>query len=237
MNKIQEQLDFTFSFTDFEVITDILEEYLRDRSTAFNKIFSKNYTEKDIAFYIHYLISPFLEEEKYHKSIYRIQHFLNREYEFYNNEKVEIIINELRDIFNVSYDIIKNIDDFEEYEFDTINKIYDLWGELYELVQKYPFLELDKFNYEIKDFVPIYSDPNTDSFVLNEFYKFVDIMKKEFPSSLRRIDSFIFCNPEYIEFVAGEGTMAYFISESVFMPCYVKEEDRNFFIEDRKSVV
>jgi hypothetical protein len=54
-------------------------------------------------------------------------------------------------------------------------------------------------------------------------------MKKEYPTSLRRLDSIILCSKDYIEFVAGEGTMAYFVASNIFMPSSVPKEDELFF--------
>lgn len=218
---------------DYDTITNILEGYLEDRTNAYSNLFNigGKVSQEDIDYYVHYYLTPFIENEKYHPAIYRIQHFLGREYELFNHPDIANIVYELQDIFSINKEQVDNIENFEDFEFENINRIYDLWEELYNLVESYPLLSLEDYDYAIKDFIPIYTNPNTDTFVTNEFNKFVEIMKKEFPSSLRRIDCFIFCDPEYIEFVAGEGTMAYFTSESVFMPCYVSEENKKFFIE------
>jgi len=90
---------------------------------------------------------------------------------------------------------------------------------------------LDSFTYNVIDGVTTYADPNTDKFIRDTFDSFVSKIKPKFPNSLKRIDSFIFCDPSYIEFVAGKGTMAYYINDSVILPCTVKEDDKLFFVE------
>jgi len=230
-NTIREKLDFTFSYKDFDTITELLELYLSDRITAYQDIFENDYTEDDKNFYIHYFIYPFLEDEDIHPYIYRIQHFLNREYELFNHTEINSIIVELQDIFGITQEQIEAVEDFEEFEFNNIEKIYELWEKLYEEIKNYPLLDLKDYNRQEIDKTVIFSDPATDSFVLDTFYEFLSIMQKNFRSELMRLDSFIFCDPEYIEFVAGEGTMAFFTSDNVFMPCYVEEDQRHFFAE------
>lgn len=227
---IREQLDFTFSIRDFNTITVLLEQYLDDRISVYNNLISSE-NKEDIDLYIHYFITPILEDEKTHPYLYRIKHFLSREYELYNHPDITDIVASLQEIFGINKEQIDALEDFLDFEHDSIENIYTLWQEFTEKVREYPLLLLNQFDYKIKDFVPVYSDPSTDEFVLKVFDKFVDDMKTYFPASLRRIDSFIFCDPAYIEYVAGEGTMAYFTSESVFLPCYVEEKDKNFFTE------
>jgi hypothetical protein len=227
MNKLNEKLDFSFSIKDFSLITEILEYYLQDRLFAFNNLdFSK---PNNIESYINYFLCP--KTEKYHPYLFRIQHFIDRDYEFFNKEEIGSLVGKLRSLLRSDYDSIINIKDFQKYEFDCINDIFDNWDIFYQKVQDYPLLVIDSFTYDDSKQTPIYYDTNTDKFILNTVHEFLEIVSKAFPVSLRRLDSIILCDSEYIDFVAGEGTMAFFINDNIFMPKTVKEEDKNFFIE------
>lgn len=228
--KLTEKLDFSFSFKDYNIITELVDYYLDDRVYVFNKLINdREYSEEEKLQYIHYFITPCLENEKQHEYLEKIKHFITREYEIYNYPKINTIINTLSSLFFVSKEDYDLIDDFENYEVETIDLIYKSWQQLYELISQHPLLDLDSYNYEIIDFVPIYYK-DASEFVLNETKKFIDNIKEEFPTSLRRLDSFILCSKDYIEFVAGEGTMAYFVSDNVFLPENVEEKDDLFFI-------
>jgi hypothetical protein len=232
MKKLSERLDFSFSYNDFAVITELLEQYLDDRVYVFNKLINENsYTENEKTQYINYFITPCVEEMKQHEYLSKIQHFLSREYEIYNHPKIASLLDTLSSIFFTTKEDYDLIDDFENYEVETIDAIYELWQQLHELISNYPLLNLDDYKYEVIDFVPIYyKKEDVDSFVLKEIKKFIHIMKKEFPTSLRRLDSVILCSKDYIEFVAGEGTMAYYIESTIFMPANVEKEDELFFV-------
>ncbi len=230
MKQILEKLDFSFSFSDFNVITELLDHYLEDRVYVFDEVFNaKTYSDKDKVDYIHYFIEPCIKDKPHHDYLERIQHFLSREYEIFNHPKISALVDTLQSIFFTRKDDYDSIEDFEDYEVEVIDQIYESWQQLYQLISQYPLLELDTFKYEVIDFVPIYYTDDSDSYVLNEVKKFVKVMKKEYPTSLRRLDSLILCDTEYIEFVAGEGTMAFFVGDNVFMPNKVSDDDKLFF--------
>lgn len=225
---LNEKLDFSINLDDFDAITSFVVDYLKDRISVYEKLQSNDFTEYDIKYYIHYFINPCLDDKKSHPYLYRIQHFLSRDYEVFNFSDLSSITNKLLDLFN--YEFI-DIESFFEDEHTNINSFYDLWNELYSQLKNYPYLMLNSFNYNVEDYVITYSDPNTDEFIIKSFKEFIHKMKKIFPNSLRRIDSFIFCDPSYINFVAGKGTMAYYIQDTVFMPSFINDEDKLFFVE------
>ncbi|MGD9678155.1 MAG: hypothetical protein AB7V16_07300 [Vulcanibacillus sp.] len=230
MKLLTEKLDFSFAIRDFEIITELLDQYLDDRVFVFNKLINENdFTNEEKKQYIHYFISACIEDKKQHEYLSKIQHFLSREYEVFNHPEIASVIDTLSSIFFTNVEDYSLIEDFENYEVETISVIYDSWQTLTELISVYPLLDLDTYKYEVIDFVPIYYK-DAESFVLKEVKSFIHKIKKEFPSSLRRLDSIILCDKDYIEYVAGEGTMAYFISDNVFMPSSVDKDNELFFV-------
>lgn len=230
-NKLNEKLDFTFSYKDFNLITELLNQYMDDRVYVFNSIVSMNdgFTDDLKKEYIHYFIAPFMENKPYHKYLSKINHFICREYEIYNYPEISEIVANLKSIFNTDYNTLEIIEDFEMYEMENINLIYALWEQFTSLVANYPILNLDTYNYEKIGSLPIYYN-NPPKELLNEINEFILRMENEFPTSIRRLDSIILCSKDYIEFVAGKGTMAYFVSDTVFIPDDIKEDDYLFFI-------
>ena len=229
MKLLTEKLDFSFAIKDFNLVTELLDQYLNDRVYTFNKMFNDHdISDEEKQQYIHYFITKIFDNKKQHEYLSKIQHFLSREYEIFTNPEVANIVNALSSLFFANVEDFDLIEDFENYEVDTIEMIYEAWEELTELITIYPIIDLDSYEYEVVDLVPIYYK-KVQPFVLNEVKNFIHKMKEEFPVTLRRLDSIILCHKEYIEYVAGEGTMAYFISDTVFMPSNVESKDESFF--------
>jgi len=99
MKQLKEKLDFSFSMTDFSIISDMLYEYMLDRVTVFNTMQDMSYDESIIDEYLHFFVSPHIKNKKYHPYIYRLIHFLSRDYEVFNVPTVASLVDILLDCF------------------------------------------------------------------------------------------------------------------------------------------
>lgn len=229
---LSEKLDFSFSIKDFKEISSMFDQYMDDRVSLYKKIFlEQSPTKQQMLEYISFFITPVVENALEHPNLYRIKHFISRNYEFYTLPSVSVLIEDLYNYLNLSAEDINLIEDFSEFEYNVIQTLYDSWRQLYEKVQELPFLLLKTFKYTTMCNCQIYYDPTTEEFTLKNFITFIKIIHKYFPKQLMRLDTFILCDPEYIEFSAGDKTMAFYLDDTVFIPCTVKNEDKEFYVE------
>ena len=232
MYSIKEQLDFSFSFKDFESVDEFEREYLNDRIKYFTKYFIDNIpTQNEYENYINFFITPIFDDKEQHPYLYRIQHFLERDYEFFTLPEVFSIKENLLKILNIDSNQLEQIDSFINFEFNNINDMADLWEELYNKIQEYPILMLNTFDFMDINGTKIYFEDNTDPFIKENFITFITNISELFPNELSKLGNWIICNPKYIEFSAGKGTFAFYMRDNVFVRSKVEEEDKKFYIE------
>lgn len=233
-HKLKEKLDFSFSMKDFSEITKVLQSYMEERSTIYDNLFlNGNYTNDDLRKYAHYFITPLIKNREVHPALYRIKHFLSREYEFFTLPDVGSIIDQLQDYFSLSGEDLQLLDcPFEDFEYDVINAIIDLWNCLYDKACNYPFLIMNEYKNEVTNGVHFYyREDYVDKELLQIYMKFIEDVNTIFPKTLKRLDSILLVPQSYIDFTAGKGTAQFFLSDSIFAPEQIKEEDKKFFLE------
>lgn len=238
MNKIKERIDFNFSYKDCATMDRIIGEYINDRENMYKELFlsGDNYTVDDIREYIRYFCSSATglesEDKNIHRHIFRIQHFLQRNYEIYLIERVQETINNLiyaiTDIMAFMEDEEIDFDDFEEMEYNSIENIKKYWEEFIKEIMEYPLLNLDKMEFTVIGGVQVYYSKNVSPFIYDSFIKFLENIKRDYPNTLLMMDTFILVPSEYIQFCAGKGTQAFFTDDVVFYADDCLEEDKDF---------
>jgi hypothetical protein len=234
IQKLQEKLDFGFSLKDFNEMTKILQAYMQERSDMYDKLFLHGaYTQDDMREYTHYFITPLLKDKPVHPAIYRIEHFLGREYEFFTLPEVGEIVFLLQQRISITPEDLQELEvSFEDFEYETINTIIDLWNMLYDKACNYPYLIMNSYTNDVINGVHVYYRKEfIDQDLYDLYIGFIEDINTIFPKSLKRLDSLLFVPQSYIDFTAGEGTAQFFLSDSVFAPERIKKEDKEFFLE------
>ena len=240
MENLNERLDFNFSYKDCEMMDKIVKEYLNDRKTMYKDLFlsDKEYSVDDIRDYIQYFCScpteSEKENEKIHKYLPRICHFLQRNYEIFLIEEIVSIANNLLYSISDSLCFLDMEDDeidfaeFEDVEYNCIDSIETYWEDFIKKVMEYPLLNLDKMEYTVIGGVQVYYKKDVQPFIYDSFIKFLDSIKRDYPNTLLNMDTFILVSPEYITFCAGEGTQAFYTDDVIFYADSCKDEDKDF---------
>lgn len=241
MSILNEKLDFNFSFADIKAIDTILNDYIKERSDFYSELFcsEESFTQEDVNSYLYYFtgyISDTLgEDEEVNPKLTRLLHFFSRNYEVFTIEPIAKDVSTILCYLQGEY-LSDNLsfEEISEMEVDAIQNLTDTWQELSEKFADYPLLNIDKMQYKDIDGVQVYYDANTQPYAMEEFEKFVKNVNKVFPNTLLRLDSFILVDPDYISFVAGEGTLAYFLDDTIFFGSSVKNiekcgDDREFY--------
>lgn len=232
MPNLTERLEFNFHWKDIKVIDSLMQDYISDRVKCYDSIFCDNENDislTDITQYLHYFTQyDFEYDYKVHPYLERLNNFLNRNYEIFSiptlYEKLPIIQGLLSPIeLSVNYDTIMEISD---WEYNIIEQLKETWDIIINELLNFPLLNLDKMEYEELNGVQVYYDKDIDRNVAEPFKDFVNDIYNTFPNTLLRLDSFLLLDPEYIELVAGEGTKAYYLEDSIFFAKEIKDKDR-----------
>jgi hypothetical protein len=236
LQQLKEKLDFSFTMKDFEIMTKLLDEYIQERQYAYQELFCKegDLDEDSYKEYIHYFITALFtdEDKKQHPFLERVNHFLSRNYECFSLPGVPEITSQLAYCFSLTKEEIYETPYFDEYDYEMMDTIIDLWNELYDKIMEYPFLNIREYEHEITNGISLYyKNESIDLELLGIYKQFITDMNNVFPKSLKRIDSILFVPQEYIDMSAGEGTTAYFMEDEIFMPEKIKDEDKKFFVE------
>jgi len=228
---LKERLDFTFSLEDFIAVDKLFNNYIDDRIHMYNELFidNSNYTSLETSEYINFFITPIIKDTYQHPYLDRIIHFLERDYEFFTLPKVYNVKEELLHLLSIYEEDIENLECFIEYEYNTVNRLVDLWLELYGYVQELPILTLNILQKDIIFGTTVYYEEDTDPFIRKNFVIFLEKIHELFPEELSHFDAFIIVDPKYIEFSAGENTQAFFMKNFIFLKSQVKEEDKVFY--------
>ena len=238
MENLRERIDFNFTYKDCSTMDKIFSEYINDRKALYEQIFlsPEGYTSQDIKDYIDYFcMAPTGSEEQdsnIHPNLPRIQHFLERKFSIFMMEKVEQIMNDLCEAMtNITcfYDVCEDcFDEFEEAEFNSIQKMSECWDSFMKTVMEYPLLNLDQMEYAPMGGVQVYYYKTIQPFVYKSFLSFLEDIKRDYPNTLLMMDTFLLVSPEYIEMCAGEGTQAFFTEDVIFYADSCKKEDKDF---------
>lgn len=240
--KVDERIDFNFSYKDCETIDRILNEYLKDRQSFYSELFLNDaeYTTDDVRDYITYFCCSDGDcsraDDTVHEKLPRLIHFLQRRYEIFLIESIgETVDNLLYSLTNLSYyldldddELATKFDEIEETEYENIQSIGDLWTQFVQQIAEQPLINLDKMEYTVIGGVQVYYNKNIEPFIYDSFMNFLENIKKDYPNVLLMMDTFILVSPEYIEFCAGEGTQAFFANDVIFYADSCKDEDKDF---------
>lgn len=239
MERIQEKLDYNFRYSDAKIIDELMRYYISDRERMYNELFcsTMDYTLEDVKSYIKYFMGEpngNIEQDgdEYHEYLYRLKHFLSRNYE------MNLIPEFAESVTNIYSCLISCLDtdisdedmeNFESLEYESIKNLKTYWADYLSKLIEYPMLNLDKMNYANIAGVQVYYNDTITDWVLNTFLEFVQNIKRDFPSTLLRMDTFVLVSPEYITFCGGEGTEAFFTDDAIFYADSCPEEDREFY--------
>lgn len=236
--KLQEKLDYSFSFKDFKKINEYMNNFISDRRGSFQKYFieynaetAKNF-KKTCQDYIEYFVAN--DGKESHSALYRIIHFINRPYEVFSLPEIEPLISRLKFLFSIPYEEIDDFEEFiSEYEVDTIQEIEEIWASLNELLASSPRIIMSDLQYIQKGSIQIYVEPNADTFIVQTISNLAEKMVESFPLHMSRLDSFFIVNKDYINFACGvddDSVMAFYLEDHIFFPSHIDPNDKDFFL-------
>ena len=236
--KIQEKLDYSFTFKDFTKIGTYMKALLNDRRNAFTRFFveynpdSASNFKKTCQEYVEYFVAN--DGKESHPAIYRIVHFINRPYEIFSLPDIQPLVNRLQFLLGIPYEEIDDYEEFiNEYEVDTLTEIEEIWNSLEDLLKKSPHISLPNLQYIQKGPIQIYIEPNSDPFIVSTVTNLAEKMAKEFPLQANRLDSFFIVSKDYINYSCGvddDTVMAFYLDDHIYFPSHIDPDDKNFFI-------
>lgn len=225
---LNENITFNFSdsfFKDVNALDELIKNYLIDREKMYEELFcsEESYTNDDIDKYIDYFMTPSTDlTQNVYENLYHIQNFFNRDYEIYIQDEINSLRNKILSLISgTTY----QYETFEEDELKNIIEIKDLWEEFKVKTAQAPLLDLDKMDYKNVYGVQCYFD-NPQFFVQETFDKFMNVLHKNFPNVLLKLDTIVIVPKDYIEFVGGEGTQAFFTDNALFLANSCDKEDK-----------
>lgn len=252
VQRIKENLDYTFSYKDLIVADKMMKTYLDDREKLYSDLFcsDEEYDKQDVLDYIEYFMSSNSsdtdidsENNVHHKYLYNLHHFLSRNYEFNVLPSYCECIANITDClyyFN-SVDTDEEIELFVENESETIENLKLFWHDFLDTMTNYPMMHLDKLKHTCIMGCDVYYDKSTDKFVLDSFLEFLQNVKKDFPSIINKFDRFLILDNDYVHYLADDGleedsgTMAFFTDDSIFLKAHcddLKDESEKFFYRE-----
>lgn len=234
--EFNENITFNFSdsfYKDVKTLDVLIQAYINVRKNVYQDVFcsEESYDESDINDYIAYFTTPSCDiTQDVYDDLYHIQNFLNRDYEIYIQQDINSIRCQLQSLISCE---VYPYEDFEQEEFDNLQKLQSLWDEFKQKTSEAPLLNLDKMEYQNINGVQCYFDKNTEDFVMESFIEFMNTLHNKFPNTLLKLDTCVIVPKDYIEYVGGEGTQAFFTDNALFLAstCDDKndEEERCFY--------
>jgi hypothetical protein len=222
MKRILERLDFSFNDKDLQKIKELYFNYLKE---CFYNIGVEDYIDN-------YVLIPKNRDSFYNENLenlYLLKEFFNRKYEIFTVNDIKKIIDEIKE--NLIIEEVEDTQDFLLNEEKRINKLELLFNLFEEKLNETPKINLKEFNYDVYGNVLVYFLDNTDTFILKETMKFIDTMNKNFLPYLSELNKIIICDPEYLNYSAGDKCFAYYLEDDVFIPSYIEQDEKNFFVE------
>ena len=222
---LAENIYFNYSdsfFKDVNTLTPIIEQYYKDRKAIFEQLYNdKDCTEQDLEEYFNYFTTASTEMTKdVYETLFRIQHFFDREYEIFINPQVLELRNSLLDfVYNSSF---LN----KEAEQENIFNFRKNWKKFKQVICEIPSLDLDKQEYKNLFGVQCYFDPNTQSFVVDTINSFMQNIHSAFPNTLLKLDTVLIVDKDYLQFLAGDdSTQAFFTDNCLFLASSCDDTD------------
>ena len=216
---INENIDFSSydSFTkDFEAIKTLIIEYINDRKECFQTIISGICDKDSINIYNRFFIQCESEyDEDCWEGLWRIFHFLDRNYEIFNQEDITYTKQFLLQSLN---ECNTNVDTFIDDETDTLSLLIDNFNEFCKACENVKLLNIDKMDNFIIHDINVYSSKNTDENVLELFNSILDNFMNTFRKDImHKLDTICLVDSDYIEYIGGEGTIAFYTDQCLFL--------------------
>lgn len=182
------------------------------------------------------------DKQTHHKYLHNIHHFLERKYLFTLLPSYEDLIANITDCLYYCGDLEtdEDINAFIEFEGECIENLKTFWYELLDAIADYPMLHLEEMNKTNIQGILIYYDKNTQPFVLNEVTAFLQDVKKDFPTIMKRFDTLFILNPNYLQFLADDGgsdsgTQAFYTENGIYIKSEcddLKDDLEKFFYKE-----
>lgn len=232
---IREQLTLNDGNTfikDVKSIDKIIKSYIEDRKQMYETVLESEMDDKSISIYQDYFCSHCGElDTEVHPYLWRIIHFLERDYESFIEGKISSASSEvLNALTNITYN------DFEQDEYNAIKNLEEKWSTFMDVVLSVPLLDVKTMSFENKYGVSIYKNKKCNNFVLSAFDEFLETTHRIFPNTLTRLDAIVITTMEYIHLV-GDGkysvdgsTCAYYTDGCLFLANSLAEDT----IEEKK---
>lgn len=251
--RLEENLDYTFSYKDLLAIDKLMKKYISDREEMYKSLFNstEEYTKDDVKEYVEWFMGNASdmdidkEEPIHHKYLYRIKHFLERNYEFNLLPSYNDIVWAICDCMSyyglpISDMNDEEVEEFVENEMDCIEGLKNNWNAYLETLANYPLMHLENMKKTTVMGAEVYYDKNTQEFVLNNFLEFLQNVKHDFPQLISKFDRFLIVDNDYLKFLAcdedGQGeTQAFFTDNAIFLKCKcdnLKDENERFFYKE-----
>ena len=249
--RIKENLDYTFEWRDIIAIDRMMKSYINDRETLYTELFNseEDFDKEDVQEYIEYFLSPNSsdmdvdsDDNKHHKYLHNIHHFLERDYLFTILPSYENLITNLSDCLYYCgvLETDEDINNFIEFESECIENLKAFWHEFLQTLAEYPMLHLEKMKCTNIMGILVYYDKNVQSFVLDSVVDFLQDIKRDFPTIMKRFDTLFIMDNDYLRFLSDDngedsGTQAFYTENSIYLKAKcdnLKDESERFFYKE-----
>ena len=249
--KLQENLDYSFNWKDLICIDKAFQIYIRDREKLYAELFCSNedYSKQDVSEYIEFFLSENssdrdvdAKDSHHHEYLHNIHHFLDREYLYTILPSYSESVNTIKDClyYYGAIDTVEDMNEFIEFEGETIENLKEFWHDFLDTIADYPLMHLEKMNKTNIMGTLVYYDKKTQPFVLNEVTNFLQDIKNDFPTIMKRFDTLFILDNDYLNFLADDGgedsgTQAFYTDNSIYIKARcddLKNESEKFFYKE-----
>ena len=250
--RIKENLDYTFEWRDAIAIDRMMKSYINDRENLYAELFNsdEDFDKEDVIEYVDYFLSLNSSDMDvdnnnctHHKYLHNIHHFLERQYLYTILPSYEDMVANINDCLYYcgGLETDEEINAFVESEGECIENLKTFWHELLDTLADYPMLHLEKMNKTNIQGILVYYDKNTQPFVLNEVTAFLQDVKRDFPTIMKRFDTLFILDNDYLRFLSDDlggedsGTQAFYVENSIYIKAEcdnLKDDSEKFFYRE-----
>lgn len=215
MEKLNESFVYNYNnfIRDVKTLQNELDTYIDNACVYYDEILIEQEKVED-----YYQLLDESQEVKY------FYEFFCRPYETFMIPKIKELKDKMAELLfaenrPVNYDLIC------DFECSRLDNLLNTWEEFLNESLNQPLLNLAEYDYKPICGVQVYITKECSEKRTKQIESLVYNIANKFPNLILKLDGVIVVSKEYIELAGGEGTMAYFVEDALFISA---EEPQDF---------